>query len=69
MGAWGEGIEESDTVLDVIEMFVEGLRSSQSAAAATAKVRQDLVHVFSEGNADPDAVTYVRIGLALAQWR
>ncbi len=69
MGAWGEGIEESDTVLDVIEIFVEQLRSSQCAAAATAKVREEFIHLFAEAEADADAVAHVRIGLALVQWR
>jgi hypothetical protein len=69
MGAWGEGIEESDTVLDVIETFVAQLRSSQSVAAATSKVRQEFIHLFGEVDADPDAIAHARIGLALAQWR
>jgi len=69
MGAWGEGIEESDTVLDVIEIFVDQLRSSQSAAAAAAKVRQEFVHLFGEVEADPGDLAHARIGLALVQWR
>ena len=65
MGAWGEGIEEDDTVLDVIDTFVEQLRATQDAVAATAKVRQQ----FMYAGADTDVVAKVRIGLALAQWR
>lgn len=68
VGAWGEGIEEDDTVLDVIETFVEQLRATQDAVAATAKVRQEFMHAFAAGG-DPDVIAKVRLGLALSQWR
>lgn len=69
MGAWGEKIEESDAVLDVIDIFVDQLRSTQSVADATAKVRQEFAYLFAEADADPDGLAHARIGLALVQWR
>lgn len=69
MGAWGKGIEENDKVLDVIETFVGQLRTTQDAAAATAKVREEFAYLFADAGADPDNLAQVRIGLALVQWR
>jgi hypothetical protein len=65
MGAWGYGIEEHDTVLDVLDIYVERLKATQNLAAAAEAVRI----AFREPLADPDAAVMVRIGLALATWR
>ena len=64
MGSWGHGIEEGDTVLDIVDAFVEALRETQDVAQAAERVRaEDVVH------RDPDEMPQVRIGLALALWR
>jgi hypothetical protein len=65
MGAWGYGIEENDTVLDVLGTFGDALRESQSLDAAAAAVREEFT--LRKPRAHHDAL--VRIGLALAQWR
>jgi hypothetical protein len=65
MGAWGYGIEENDTVLDVRGTFGDALRESQSLDAATAAVRD--AYTLRKPRAHHDA--HVRIGLALSQWR
>lgn len=64
MGSWGHGIEEGDTVLDVVDAFVEALRETQDVARAAERVRADDV-----AHRDPDEMPQVRIGLALALWR
>lgn len=65
MGAWGYGIEDNDTVLDVRGTFGDALRATQSVADATAAVRKEFV--VRRPNVDFEA--QVRIGLALCQWR
>jgi hypothetical protein len=65
MGAWGTGIEQNDTTLDVIREFVEQLRKSPSLADATAGVMQAFEHAL----ADPEETAHLRHGLATGQWR
>jgi hypothetical protein len=67
MGAWGNGIEQSDTVLDIAGAFVAALRTTQDPKAASAKVRQEFAYRFADDDTDQRA--HARIGLALAQWR
>jgi hypothetical protein len=69
MGAWGDGIEQDDTVLDVLGTFADALRVAQDVPAASAKVREEFAHLFAAPDADPDDAVQARIGLALAQWR
>lgn len=70
MGAWGERIEDNDTVLDVIGTFAEQLKKSQCVKTATLKVRKEFSYLF-EGTTELeiDDAAHARIGLALAQWR
>lgn len=65
MGAWGHGIEEHDTVLDVLDQFVEILKQTQDLAATSAAVAES----WRESLADQNSAVMVRIGMALAQWR
>jgi len=65
MGAWGTGIEQNDTTLDVIHQFVEHLRRTQSLPKATAGVMHDFAHALD----DPEDAAQLRHGLATAQWR
>lgn len=65
MGAWGVGITQNDTVLDVSHTFVDLLRKTQSVVNAAAGVRKEFAHAL----ANEDEAVQVRLGLALSQWQ
>jgi hypothetical protein len=63
VGAWGDGIKQDDTVLDVIGDFDEYVRSGVPPHEATQKVLQKWSGV------DPDEQASLWIGLAESQWQ
>ena len=65
MGAWGTGILQDDTVLDVIGDFEDSLKNGRSLEDARAKIEQRIGSSLT----DPDSEPGVRFGLAEAQWR
>jgi hypothetical protein len=65
MGAWGVGITQNDTVLDVSHTFVDQLRKTQSVAKAAAGVRKEFAHAL----VNEDEAVQVRLGLAMSQWQ
>lgn len=64
MGAWGYGIRQDDTVLDVIGSFEDSLKRGKRIEAATKDVRE----TYSASLEDPDDAPLIWIGLAEAQW-
>ena len=64
MGAWGAGIEDTDTFLDVYEQFFDAYNNGASPDEVTATVRDELVDYFADTDDQYDA----HFALALAQW-